>query len=500
MTAGGINIIVVGGGIGGLTAALALRRQGHHVRIIESSSWLRETGAAVLVPPNACRALTKLEFDLETVKPAAFRNALDYNDVDKAPPRYGSNGSGIPYPWATRGKCEKQFFLAHRVDYHEALKAACTSLDGEGPPVAVSLKTKVTDWDAEYGIITTEGGTTLRADLIVAADGVHSQAHKHVLGYAVPATPNGATNIRFILPTKALLDDPVTRPMLDDGDGVFSAYRSSSQKTPRVYIRRYPCRKYSLYTHKLPLVPQSKLTRPPSNTLQNFGAYKLASPNDQPPSLSTTSLPTRPQVSRSDLLALLQDFPAEFRALAQKTPLDEPLYLWQLADRAPLPLYQRGKLVLVGDAAHPMWSFQGQGAAQSVEDGAVLGTLLHAVTEPSQLRRRLELYDELRVGRTAVAQLLSRNPPQEESVAADVSERVRELVDILRAEMRGRSGIDGTEAWRFVRRLDNGYRNKIGEGVEQKQLATHDDISNFFWEYDCIGDAEEILKRSGLRK
>ena len=106
----------------------------------------------------------------------------------------------------------------------------------------------------------------------------------------------------------------------------------------------------------------------------------------------------------------------ELRALVSKT--DEELWSWTIADRPPLARFHSKFLVLLGDAAHPMWTSQGQGAAQSIEDAAVLGVLLSDVHSRSVIPQRLALYSKLRVRRAGLAQLLSRISPSEENVLA----------------------------------------------------------------------------------
>ena len=81
----------------------------------------------------------------------------------------------------------------------------------------------------------------MHADLIVAADGVNSQIQSHVLDFDSRAIPNGVTNIRFTLPTSVIQDDPVSRKIMDDGDGAMVYYRSQSKE---VALLRYPCREY----------------------------------------------------------------------------------------------------------------------------------------------------------------------------------------------------------------------------------------------------------------
>ena len=99
--------------------------------------------------------------------------------------------------------------------------------------------------------------------------------------------------------------------------------------------------------------------------------------------------------------------PPEIQALSSHIS-ESDLYLWTVRERNPLPSLTKGKLVLLGDAAHPMRASQGQGASQAIEDAAVLGVLLEGVDGAEDLRERLRVYDEIRVPRCARVQLLSR--------------------------------------------------------------------------------------------
>ena len=87
---------------------------------------------------------------------------------------------------------------------------------------------------------------------------------------------------------------------------------------------------------------------------------------------------------------------------------EDSVYDWKIADREPIPTYHKDRLVLVGDAAHPMWPRQGQGAAQAIEDAATLGVLMSGLQDRVDVPKRLDLYDQLRVNRTSIIQRLSR--------------------------------------------------------------------------------------------
>ena len=114
-----------------------------------------------------------------------------------------------------------------------------------------------------------------------------------------------------------------------------------------------------------------------------------------------------PRPSKSLLAAQTFNMPPEVTDLDSHVS-DSDLYLWTVRERDPLPSFTKGKLVLLGDAAHPMRASQGQGASQAIEDAAVLGELLDGVRSAEEVQERWRLFDEVRVPRCAKVQLLSR--------------------------------------------------------------------------------------------
>jgi salicylate hydroxylase len=136
---------------------------------------------------------------------------------------------------------------------------------------------------------------------------------------------------------------------------------------------------------------------PHSDEVQNFAAY--ASTGDKKTLAGE-------QVSRSALLERLSPLPEIFQAIGRMA--EDPVRDWKIADREPLPSYQKNRLCLIGDAAHPMRPRLGQGASQSIEDGATLGVLMSNLNSAADVPARLRLYDSLRIRRTAIVQLMSR--------------------------------------------------------------------------------------------
>ena len=234
-----LDIIVVGGGLGGLTTALALRRAGHRVKVVEASSWLREVGAAITVPPNACRTWRRLGVDLAGAMAVELKKGLHYQYGDR-PAQYGEGGTGVENTRSRKAlEAHGDYFFVHRVDLHDTLRMLCERKEGSGQPVEVLLSQKVVDWDIS-GVIKLKSGTRMYADVVVAADGARSVAHKHVLGREMPVVPAGMRNVRFVLETKAILEDPVTARILDDGPGCLAFYWAPDGKST---LMRYPCHK-----------------------------------------------------------------------------------------------------------------------------------------------------------------------------------------------------------------------------------------------------------------
>ncbi|KAK7698843.1 hypothetical protein SLS64_012196 [Diaporthe eres] len=227
-----MDIIIVGAGIAGLSTGIGLRRAGHKVtvstrsephvnsplpsdkherrKILEQSSLTHEVGAAITIKPNASRVLQTWDFVPEKSGMVAIRNSslIDGTNMEILVPKYYKDCEstwGVP------------MYAVHRVDLHTQLRQLATGKDGPGRPCDVQVRSKVVEYDAENGKVTTESGEALQADLIVAADGVHSTAVKHVLGdEVVQVGDTGWACMRWLVPREDLLSDPETAHMIQD--------------------------------------------------------------------------------------------------------------------------------------------------------------------------------------------------------------------------------------------------------------------------------------------
>ncbi|KAL1740469.1 hypothetical protein HDZ31DRAFT_47456, partial [Schizophyllum fasciatum] len=221
--AGPLRVNIVGAGLVGLSAALALRQQGHDVQVFEAAAQLAPLGAVIVVPPNATRVYERLDFDIEkTCRPLRYQGSVGYK----------SSGEKVA-EWDLSGY-ERPSWSVHRHDLHTALFERAVSADGPGRPVRVRLGTRVATCDPEAGTLITEDGETHSADLVVGADGIRSSIRTHILGHPLEAPTSGRAAFRALIPTDGHRDE--LQWLLADGPpgqrGVFASGRRTLLFTP----------------------------------------------------------------------------------------------------------------------------------------------------------------------------------------------------------------------------------------------------------------------------
>jgi 2-polyprenyl-6-methoxyphenol hydroxylase-like FAD-dependent oxidoreductase len=334
---------VVGAGIGGLAAGIALRQAGWEATVYEAAPELKPLGAGLSIWPNGVRALRALglaELAATAPRPAgalrrADGSALAAFDPEVLEARFGAPLVGF-----------------HRADLHQELLAAL------GPE---RLRTGMRLGDVADGELRFGDGSTVRADLIVGADGLESTVRGALLGDGEPLD-SGIVAFRGV----AQLDGPVPA---GEWWGRGSAAGLLELGGGRAYWY---------------------LTR-------------------------------RGEPDRAALPALAAEYGEPIREAVNRTD-EEQVLVHRLYDRDPVSSWSRGTATLLGDAAHPMLPFLGQGACSALEDAVALGA---AMTAEGGVEAALAAYEQDRVKRTAALVAGSRKAAKAALLKSGAARRVR---------------------------------------------------------------------------
>jgi salicylate hydroxylase len=350
-----LRVAIVGGGLGGLSAALALCSKGMHAQVYEQAHQLGEVGAGITLYPNGLRTLETLGLGQQVSRIGTPLGAFCLHAHD------GTLVSVERYsPQAKpRGM--------HRGDLEAVLGAAL-------PQGVVHTGWRCIDFAQhdEAAMVSFEGGVTVEADVVIAADGIHSVLQRHVVEPTEPVF-SGMVAYRGLIPAAQLPDWP-SDLMAWGGQGK--------------HLMSYPVGAGELINY-VGVVPADEQTGE---------------------SWSTAADPV-------SLTAQFADYNPQARRLV--TAVDTTS-VWGLYDREPLPRWTIGRLTLLGDAAHPMLPHMAQGTNQAIEDAMALATLLSGATA-ADVAQALVRYQTLRWERAARVQQYARTNGLREDSALAVS-------------------------------------------------------------------------------
>ncbi|KHN94382.1 Aromatic-ring hydroxylase-like protein [Metarhizium album ARSEF 1941] len=386
-----LDIAIIGAGIAGLTAAVSLSRVGHRVQIYEASAFSGEIGAALTLTPNGIKVLQHLGFDFKRARTVQIVDwdivsGIDLTRISRQDLSAAADTFGAP------------LLAVHRVDLHKELMRLASVAEVRGPEtgqeiegIVIHLASPVTRVDGQQGRIEFADGTVKHAHLIVGADGLRSAVRDAVTGGPDVAEPinlisTGHGAFRFLITTEELHATAYGRKLLKWKTAGACLLADTKLVDKERHIMWYSCR---------------------DGTVQNFVGIH--------PSLDTSELDAAADV-QAQMLQQFGHFDSDIVQLLRDV---KGTKCWPLFSMTPLSSWTFGKAVLIGDAAHPMLPFGGQGANQAIEDGGVLGSVLAGVEYAAELPKRLDLFNSLRVRRASRVQILSSVRANKEYLVQD---------------------------------------------------------------------------------
>jgi salicylate hydroxylase len=367
-----LQIAIVGGGIGGLTAALALRARGLNVTVFEQAGEQREIGAGISIFPNAALLLQRIGLTdrIKTIgapnTSLVLRTSLGQLIDSVARP-----SSGV------------QSYNVHRTGFLKLLADA----QADGTLRLGHCLSRVSETNGGVQL-TFAHGTTVEADLVIGADGIHSVVQREI-GLKTYPSSGGIMAYRGLIPSERLT-------WAKDIGGKMTMWLGKG--------RSFLCYPVS------------------SGRLINMVAFV-------PTNLESEESWRAP----GDLKALAAEYAGWDDPVLDTIGALDRTFRWGIYDRAPLPYWSTGRMTLLGDAAHPMAPHLGRGAGQAIEDSFTHAVLLEAVNR-QDVPRRLKAYERLRLERTSQTRTMARCAGRFfRAEYEDVAERGRLMAKLMAA-------------------------------------------------------------------
>ena len=351
-----LNIGIVGAGIGGLTAAIALLKEGHTVTVYEQAAQFMRVGADINLTPNAVRALDGLgDAVAQGIRASGarptFRISRDWDT--------GLETSRLPM-----GDTAEQRYGAPQLTIHRAdvLAVLANAVPSECVVFSKRLRS-LTQREAGVQLVFEDGQQACH-DVVLGGDGIHSKVRSALFGEEQPRF-TGVVSFRAVVPTDK--------------------------------VRQVP--EIDAFTKWWGPNPQSQIVTFPLNRGRDTFIFATTG-QDSWHEESWTS-----PGDVNELRSFYRDYHPDARALldACDSVLKSALY-----EREPLPQWSVGRVSLLGDACHPMLPFMAQGAGMAIEDGVVVARCLSQVQQLTDVASVLQTYASLRQGRTAEIQIGSR--------------------------------------------------------------------------------------------
>jgi 2-polyprenyl-6-methoxyphenol hydroxylase-like FAD-dependent oxidoreductase len=344
------SIAIVGAGLGGLAAAATLRLAGFDVRVYEQASRFARIGAGIQMMPNSMKVLRTIGIEAR-VRGTSFQPYSHLNRVWNT----GEIVRELPMPEELFGA---PYLCMHRGDLHEALVSSL-------PSEIIELQKTLVGLDQREGQVTLafSDGSSGRADMVIGADGVHSTVRHLIIGPDEPIH-RGRIAYRAIFPSELM------------GGVDVGPSRTKWWGVDRHIVIYY--------------------TRPDRSEI-----YLITSVPEPAEWVTRESWSTTGDVH--ELQAAYDGFHPDVRAVLNACP---DCHKWAILEREPLPTWSAGRVVLLGDACHPMTPYMAQGGATAMEDAAVLTRCL-SESQGQDLEGAFARYEAHRKPRTSRIQRIS---------------------------------------------------------------------------------------------
>ena len=344
-------VLIAGGGIGGLAAALALARQGCDVRVLEQSASIGEIGAGIQLGPNAFAAFDALGVGDRARGRAVYTERMVMMDaIDE------SEVASLPVGEAFRTRFDNPYAVIHRADVHRSLREGVEDTDRiEFVTAARVERIEVRD---DGVAVFDQHGRRHDGVALVGCDGVRSAVRRHLVGD--PVRVSGHVVYRAVVDAADFPSDlRWNAPVVWGG--------------PDCHLVHYPLRNGEQYN-----IVVTFHSREPETWGVTVG-------------------------SRDEVLSYFQGIADRPRQLLS---MPKVWTRWSTADREPIARWSFGRATLLGDAAHPMLQYLAQGACMALEDAVTLGAAFHA--HGGDWIAAFEHYQRSRVARTARVVLSAR--------------------------------------------------------------------------------------------
>ncbi len=345
-------VLIAGGGIGGLAAALGLARKGLRVLVLEQAAELGEIGAGIQIGPNAFHC-----FDDLGVGDAARACAVYIDKLRLMDATDGAEIAHIPLGDAFRERFGNPYAVVHRADLHGVLLEACRAESAIELRTACAVEGYEQDGAGVRAFLA--GGEAVEGAALIGADGLRSRIRRQLLGDGEPRV-SGHSTYRSVIPTARMPED-------------LRWNAATLWAGPKCHIVHYPLKGWEVF-----------------NLVVTYH-------DDAEEAVAGKPVP-KDEVRRG-----FEHIVPRARQIIEH---GEDWKLWVLCDRDPVVRWVEGRVALLGDAAHPMLQYFAQGACMALEDAVCLSHSVEAFG--GELAPAFAAYCEQRVPRTTRVQLGSR--------------------------------------------------------------------------------------------